>query len=673
MMESYFENSSWLWWAVAFLALIAWELIFQKDFRWIAVPRILWISLTLFLIADWTFIQSREISEPARMVVVYDRSDSVSEVPERKQRTLQFLKEINEWSRGSDQNVQLFSFAESLRAEKFEDPQFGGLSSLASSLETLDRLEDVVVVVLSDGIFSRQARLRQTTHSIQLGSENEKDIWIESFPAVSTAFLRNRVSIPVVLGQKGFTGNEVTVDLRQGLQVLESQTIRLTESMQTVNLSYFPDRMGEEILEMQVRPLEGELSSLNNRVSFSLRTVRDKIQILHISGKPSPDLVAWRNFLTKQPDVDLVSFYILRSIEDDPQARGPELSLIPFPYDELFTTELPKFDLVVLQNFDFNLYFQPFYLSNLARYVQEGSGLLMIGGDQSFQSYSETPLVDMFPFEFGPQQGAFQVGDFKAKVSDSHPMVTGLEDAVFPYVWTGRHEVDVREGSETLIRYEDGRPFLSLSNPGEGRIVALNTDESWRLQMEAPKDLPFAFGALARRILQYLTFDPEMEPLQIQSGKWETGKSVLISRKDNQKSDWRIRVSGEEEWALEVLDKKGVSYLVPKPGVYELWNSDLERPLFFETTEKPWNREWKNLLSQTENLESISERTGGRFLTYENRDQIFESSLRGQEILALQKSPWVLSSLWVSWSTLFIIIVLFCLDVFLRKRYRWDS
>ena len=42
----------------------------------------------------------------------------------------------------------------------------------------------------------------------------------------------------------------------------------------------------------------------------------------------------------------------MRTQADTPNARQEDLSLIPFPVDELFSEHLPSFDAVVLQDFD---------------------------------------------------------------------------------------------------------------------------------------------------------------------------------------------------------------------------------------------------------------------------------------------------------------------------------
>ena len=81
------------------------------------------------------------------------------------------------------------------------------------------------------------------------------------------------------------------------------------------------------------------------------------------------------------------------------------MSLIPFPTRELFEQQLPSFDLIVLQNFEYLPYGIGDYLENIRSYVEGGGGLAMLGGAQSFTSggYYGTPVAAALPVElYGP-------------------------------------------------------------------------------------------------------------------------------------------------------------------------------------------------------------------------------------------------------------------------------
>src|SRR5262249_20199243 len=112
------------------------------------------------------------------------------------------------------------------------------------------------------------------------------------------------------------------------------------------------------------------------------------------------------------------------------------MSLIPFPTRELFEQQLPSFDLIILQNFEYLPYGIGDYLENIRSYVKGGGGLAMLGGAQSFTSggYFGTPAaaalpVGLFgPFESGP---VLDTQKFQPQLTDAgiqHP-VTSLRYA----------------------------------------------------------------------------------------------------------------------------------------------------------------------------------------------------------------------------------------------------
>src|SRR5919109_43471 len=109
--------------------------------------------------------------------------------------------------------------------------------------------------------------------------------------------------------------------------------------------------------------------------------------------------------LKSNPNVDLISFFILRTQDSISLVPNDEMSLIPFPTRELFEHQLPSFDLIILQNFEYLPYGIGDYLENIRSYVEGGGGLAMLGGSTSFSSggYYGTPVADALPVElYGP-------------------------------------------------------------------------------------------------------------------------------------------------------------------------------------------------------------------------------------------------------------------------------
>src|SRR5690606_23367901 len=197
------------------------------------------------------------------------------------------------------------------------------------------------------------------------------------------------LEVPVVLEQEGEVVAQKTVSLGAG------------DQRRKVKLAFVPDRIGDFVYTVSVPVYEGEATGDNNAESFVLKVIRDRVRVLHVVGRPSWDQRFLRTHLTSDPNVDLVSFYILRTHQDQPRAPETELSLIPFPVEEIFEKQLWSFDLVVFQNFNYRPYRMDRYLPNLRRYVEEGGAFVMIGGEQSFGEggYDQSPIADILPVE----------------------------------------------------------------------------------------------------------------------------------------------------------------------------------------------------------------------------------------------------------------------------------
>src|SRR6185312_6137588 len=154
------------------------------------------------------------------------------------------------------------------------------------------------------------------------------------------------------------------------------------------------DQTGQFVYTVSVPVLPGEAVTANNSRSFVLKVIRDRMRVLLVVGRPSWDERFLRGLLKQDPNVDLVSFFILRSSTSQTKANENELSLIPFPVREIF-------DVVIFQNFAHKdrAYANQVdsFLPDIRDYVLEGGAFAMIGGENSFGDghYNDTELADI--------------------------------------------------------------------------------------------------------------------------------------------------------------------------------------------------------------------------------------------------------------------------------------
>ena len=88
-----------------------------------------------------------------------------------------------------------------------------------------------------------------------------------------------------------------------------------------------------------------------------------------ISGEPNMGLRNLRNILNSDPNIELLHFTILRPPTKRDLTPVKELSLIPFPTQELFAADISKFNLIIFDQYGLQGILPPKYLDNISKFV----------------------------------------------------------------------------------------------------------------------------------------------------------------------------------------------------------------------------------------------------------------------------------------------------------------
>jgi uncharacterized membrane protein len=534
-------------------------------------------------------VELRQVArEPNRIAVLVDDSKSMSlaessQGPTRIERVRRMLAAsgdaLGTWER--DHKIDYYTFSDTLAATSptalAGDTAQGKATLIRKALELVrGRYEghDLAgIVLISDGAatgsFDEDAgdgavrdflhSLDTRVHTVWAARAGLRDVAVARVMADEFAFVRTVVKIEAVIHTTGMPERQVPVTLSTDGQPLRQKMVELPAGDHDVTVTFeiTPPRVGRYVYEIGVPVAPGEAVTTNNTRDFVVRVIRDKIRVLQVSGQPSWDVRALRQMLKSNPNVDLISFFILRTQDDVSLVPNDEMSLIPFPTRELFEQQLPSFDLIILQNFEYLPYGIGDYLENIRSYVEGGGGLAMLGGAQSFTSggYFGTPVaaalpVDLYgPFDSGP---VLDTGKFQPQLTDAglgHP-VTGLRYAADDNraAWKqlppleGVNLIAGAKPDATVLavhprlRTKSGKPMpvIVAGDYGKGRSLAVTTDTLWRYGFVAaarPGDDGREYTKFWENAIRWLIQDPDLRNLHVDSDAVEyvPGAPVRVS------------------------------------------------------------------------------------------------------------------------------------------------
>ncbi len=283
---------------------------------------------------------------------------------------------------------------------------------------------------------------------------------------------------------------------------------------------------GQNVIQLNLEPSEGELTDRNNAAVIQINGVRDRLRVLLVSGEPHAGERTWRNLLKSDSAVDLVHFTILRPPEKQDGVPVTELSLIAFPTRELFVDKIDEFDLIIFDRYKMRGILPSAYLDNIRDYVLKGGAVLISAGPDfaSVESLYYSGLGEVMP---AAPTGRVVDEGYTPAVTDlgkRHPVTGGSgeirngqprrpqgegADAAPPWGrWLRVIEVSDARG-EVVMEGAGERPLLILDHAGEGRVALLTSDQAWLWSRGFEGGGPQL--ELLRRLAHWLMKEPELE------------------------------------------------------------------------------------------------------------------------------------------------------------------
>ncbi|MBC6403831.1 MAG: hypothetical protein GDA35_09445 [Hyphomonadaceae bacterium] len=385
-------------------------------------------------------------------------------------------------------------------------------------------------------------------HTLVIGDPTGRDRRIRAIVAPKFGVVGEQAEFEIRVDDPGFEGERALVEIKLNGEVKYSIKALIGNR---VSIPLEIERRGVNTVELAVQPATDELTTKNNIFVSEISGIRDRMRVLLVTGQPHSGGRAWRNLLKSDPTVDLVHFTILTNPgEKNTNASQNELSLIQFPTRQLFEEKLDEFDLIIFDRFKrrntygrggrVNPILPPYYFQNIANYVVEDGGALLIATGPAFageNSLSRSLLSGVLPAR--PTGDIAEYG-FTPKLNDKgrrHPVTApffGNDDQNWSR-WFRVVESDVVSG-HILMEGEAGEPLLVLEKVGDGRVGMVMSDQAWLWSRNFEGGGPY--NELFRRVAHWLLGEPDLDA------------EKLVARSDGDTVTVERRTLGDGPWSV---------------------------------------------------------------------------------------------------------------------------
>lgn len=536
------------------------------------------------------------------------------------------------------------------------------------------------------------------------GTGQSRDVALTQFDVDETVFVRNEMLAVGTLRIDGLVDQPIPVELLfettpGQMVVVDSTQVRATSDgeLVPVELKYAPQVPGEYKVTLRAVPQPGEAATLNNELSGFVTVRSGGLNVLYLEGAIREESRFLRRALDASPDMK-VDFVRLLADAAAPRPAALAQAFAPGKYNVYLLGDLDSSALRADE------------LESLARAVDVGAGLGMLGGFQSFGAggYQATPLADLLPIEMTRLERQRRGDPISADLHLAGPLSMvptelGRDARIMQLapaernreLWSKLPPLDganrfrgVKPAASILAATEPagGQPLLVTQVYGGGRVLAFAGDSTWRWWMHGFADEHRRFWRQAvlwlaqkddssdgevwirlaeRRVRQGQRVEfysgarqadgqPDLEAqleahVVLPDG---TRQTVRLGREGPQMVGALIDTEQPGDYAIEVSATRGGTLLGHGRARFLVYEQDLEMD---------------NPVADPSLLAGLSEITGGESISPEELRPLLER-LR-ETPLDLQIETLSKSEPWDSWPFFVLVVVLLSSEWWLRKRW----
>lgn len=337
----------------------------------------------------------------------------------------------------------------------------------------------------------------------RVDASQSRDVAIEELPESFHVFAKNLFRITATVRSRGMAGRDIAVhvnliDADDQSREIATRTISpaAADDASPLDVELAAPPPGSYRLEIVADPHPGETLTENNRQTAFLDVREGGGRILYIEGEKRYEQLFLRRAINESPDLELDYAVFDRST----QSR--------WPVDLGDATNPGRYDAYVLGDIDASALGEE-NLTAIAERVADGSGLLMIGGLQTFDvgGYADSPLAAVLPIRMDtslrtpigqdPPASAMIEGPVLVEPLRPHAITrlsnSGASEDVWrelkPLLGANRFGAPkVAPGVDVLLESSEEDPLLVVGEYGRGRTAAFAGDSTWQWWLQGRQE-----------------------------------------------------------------------------------------------------------------------------------------------------------------------------------------
>jgi hypothetical protein len=549
------------------------------------------------------------------------------------------------------------------------------------------------IVIISDGVITEGStplftaeKLNIPVYTIGIGdSARRNDIEVRNVLFNEFIYAETPTTINAAVSGKGYEGKTIQVSLYENNTLAGQSNISITgDEIQNVNFNYTPKTGGEKKLSVVVADQPGEYSKLNNKKTFFVNVLSNKIKALIIAGAPSTDLTFIRNSLKEDPNLTINSITQVAAgkfLENNNRTRlidsSDILYLVGFP-----SKETPP-DLLQKVKKEISASNKPFFII-----LSDGTDLNKLKELQADLPFSIGNISQGYS-EVQPDISADKYQNPLLQNNNSNPVAAWNN---LPPVLLQNSVFEAKPESEVLSRIKINniplnRPLVVSRRLGSKKSVAVLAKDIWRWKLQTSTKNLNLFDNFILQGVKWLNTSDELKRVSIKTSKkiYSPGEDIEFT---GQVYDVSFNPVNDAEVKVNITsgsDKYEITLNPIGSGLYEGTLPAAKSGDYFFSGYAQLNGnklgtdngrfnvgevdiEMINPRMDAEFLSLLAARTGGKFFTVKNYNQLFDILKQVNERASKENITTSETDLWSNEWLMAVVIFLFAAEWFIRKR-----